>query len=84
MRFLSVSRENKGHEKEYENIAGNLITFVSRIAVKEYGELACVSLKPKDAIVQHYIEKYGMQRTGMTLSIELPGIRNLINNYDHE
>ena len=84
IRLLSVSRENKGHEKEYENIAGKLITFVSRIALKEFGELACVVLKPKDAIARHYMEKYGMQRTGMTLSIELPGIRNLINNYDHE
>lgn len=83
IRLLSVSKENKGQKKNYENIAGNLITHVSKIALREYAELACVSLKPKSKIAKHYIDKYGMNITGQTLSIELPEILNLIKKYDH-
>ena len=84
IRLLTVSKENKGNTKEYENIAGNLITFVSKIAVREYAELACVSLKPKGVIAQHYIDKFGMNITGMTLSVEISEILKLINTYDHD
>lgn len=84
IRLITVSKENKGSDKEYENIAGNLITFISKIAVREYGELACVSLKPKGAIAQYYIDKFGMNITGMTLSVEIEEILELINTYDHD
>jgi hypothetical protein len=84
IRLLTVSRENKGQDKLYQNIAGNLITFVSKIALREYGELACVSLKPKEALARHYMDKYGMNRTGLTLSVEISEILNLINTYDHD
>ncbi|NOQ25420.1 MAG: N-acetyltransferase [Bacteroidales bacterium] len=84
IRLLSVSKENRGSDKKYKHIAGNLITFVSKIAIKEYAELACVSLKPKEIIAQHYIDKYGMNITGMTLSVEIIEIMNLINTYDHD
>lgn len=84
IRLLTVSLENKGSDKKYENIAGDLITFISKIAVREYAELACVSLKPKGIIAQHYIDKYDMNITGMTLSVEITEILNLINTYDHD
>jgi hypothetical protein len=84
IRLLTVSKENKGKEKKYDKIAGNLIAFVAKIAIREYGELACVSLKPKSQIVQHYLDKYKMNKTGMTLSIEVPEIVDLINLYDYE
>lgn len=84
IRLLTVSKENKGESKKYENIAGNLITFVSKVALREYAEFACVSLKPKEAIARHYIDKYSMNRTGLTLSVELPEILNLISKYDHD
>ena len=84
IRLLTVSYENKGRDKKYENITGNLITFISKIAVREYAELACVSLKPKGEIAQHYIDKYGMNITGVTLSVEITEILNLINTYDHD
>lgn len=84
IRLITVSRENKGSAKEYKNIAVNLITFISKIAVREYGELGCVSLKPKGAIARHYIDKYGMNITGMTLSVEIDEILELINIYDHD
>jgi hypothetical protein len=84
IRLLTVSKENKGKEKQYDKIAGNLITYAAKIAIKEYAEYACVSLRPKSQIAQHYIDKYNMKSTGMTLSIEVPEILDLINYYDHE
>ena len=84
IRLLTVSKENKGHEKKYDKIAGNLIAYVAKIAIREFGEMACVSLRPKSQIAQHYIDKYNMNITGMTLSIEVPHIIDLINLYDYE
>jgi len=84
IRLLTVSKENKGKEKKYDKIAGNLIAFVAKIAIREFGELACVSLRPKSQIARHYIDKYNMNITGMTLSIEVPEIIDLINSYDND
>lgn len=84
IRLLTVSIENKGRNKKYQRIAGNLIAHASKIAVKKYAEYACVSLRPKTEIALHYVNKYDMRMTSMTLSIEVPEILNLINKYDHE
>lgn len=84
IRLLTVSKENKGKEKQYDKIAGNLIAYAAKIAVSEYAEYACISLRPKSQIAQHYIDKYKMTSTGMTLSLEVPEILDLINLYDHE
>lgn len=84
IRLLTVSIENKGGTKQFDNIAGNLITHAAKIAVMDYAEYACVSLRPKSQIAEHYITKYNMKRTGMTLSIEMPEIVDLIKLYDHE
>jgi hypothetical protein len=84
IRLLTVSIENKGREKRYDKIAGNLIAFAAKIAVRDYAEYACISLRPKSQITQHYIEKYKMNSTGITLSLEVPEILDLINLYDHE
>ena len=84
IRLLTVSKENKGKEKQYDKIAGNLIAYAAKIAVSEYAEYACISLRPKSQVAKHYIDKYKMTPTGMTLSIEVPEILNLINLYDHE
>jgi hypothetical protein len=84
IRLLSVSKENQGKDKQYDKIAGNLIVFAAKIAVTEFAEFACISLRPKSAVAQHYIDKYNMTKTGITLSLEMPEILNLINLYDHE
>lgn len=84
IRLLTVSIENRGKDKKYDRIAGNLITHVAKIAVGEYAELACISLRPKSKLAKHYIEKYRMNMTGLTLSIEVPEILSLINHYDHD
>ena len=84
IRLLTVSKENMGRTKKYDKIAGNLIAHVAKIALAEYGVLACVSLRPKSQLIKHYMTKYNMNMTGMTLSLEVPEIFNLINLYDHE
>jgi hypothetical protein len=82
IRLISVSVENKGKGKIYDGIVGNLLTHISKLAIKEFAELACVSLKPKGAIAQHYIDEYGMNITGATLSLELGEILALIEKFD--
>ncbi|TVQ05156.1 MAG: N-acetyltransferase [Balneolaceae bacterium] len=84
IRLLTVSVENKGKGKKYDGIAGNLMAFTAKIAVRDYAEFACLSLRPKTEIAQHYIEKYNMTPTGLTLSIMVPEILELINSYDHD
>jgi hypothetical protein len=84
IRLLTVSQENKGNDKKYDKIAGNLIAFVAKIAIREYGVLACVSLISKSQIAQHYIDKYNMHITDMTLSIEVPEIIDLLYLYDND
>jgi len=84
IRLLTVSEENKGKNKKFDRIAGNLLCFVAKIAVLEFAEIACISLKPKTAIYQHYIDKYKMNITGTTLSLEVPEILNLIKEYESD
>jgi hypothetical protein len=84
IRLLTVSKENVGSKKRFENIAGNLISYAAKIAVADFGGLACLSLRPKSSIAKHYIDKYKMNITGMTLSLEVPEIINLINQFDND
>lgn len=84
IRLLTVSIENQGKNKIYDKIAGNLIAHAAKIAILAYAELACVSLRPKTEIAKHYIDTYNMMVTGLTLSIEVPEILNLINRFDHD
>lgn len=82
--LLTVSKVNSGKGKVFEKVAGNLIAYIAKLAVADFGELACLSLRPKSSIAQHYIDKYKMHVTGLTLSLEIPEIVNLINEYDHD
>ncbi|RMZ60962.1 N-acetyltransferase [Chryseobacterium nematophagum] len=84
IRLLTVSEENKGKNKKFDKIAGNLICYVSKIAVIEFAERACISLKPKTAIYQHYMDKYLMNITGTTLSLEVPEILTIIKEYEND
>lgn len=84
IRLLTASLENVGKDKKYDRIIGNLLTHVAKLAVRDFGEWACISLRPKTEIAMHYIEKYKMTITGMTLSLEIPEIFELIELYDHD
>lgn len=84
IRLLAVSKENMGETKIFEGIAGNMIAYTAKIAIKDYGEMACVSLKPKTKLIKHYISTYNMRKRGNLLSLEVPEIIHLVNTYDNK
>jgi len=82
IKLLAVARENVGSGKQYEGIAGCLIAYAVREALKNYGALACVSLTPKTEIYQHYINKYQMKPAGQQVYLDGQALFELINIYD--
>jgi hypothetical protein len=82
IKLLAASRENVGSAKKYKGIAGCLIAYAAREALKRYGHLACVSLRPKTEIRQHYINQYGMQSAGQQVYLDGQALFNLINTYE--
>ena len=82
IKLLAASRENMGRSKKYKGIAGCLIAYAAREALKKYGHLACVSLKPKTEIRQHYIDQYGMKSAGQQVYLDGQELFNLINKYE--
>lgn len=81
IKLLSVSRENLGKTKKYEGVAGCLIAFTRRMAVKKYFEQACISLLPKTELRNHYKSKYGMLDGGPQLFLEGAGLQATIKKY---
>ncbi len=81
IRLLASSKENVAGNKLYNNIAGCLIGFTCREAVKNYGDKACVSLMPKTILKEHYKEKYKMQEAGQQLYLEGESLIGLIYQY---
>jgi len=79
--LLAVSKENRGKQKAYENIAGNLIAYACRESVRLYALEGCVSLVPKTELRQHYIKRYGMLDAGWQLFLEGRSLLNLLNTY---
>ncbi len=84
IRLLAASQENVGKDKIYDGIVGNLLAYVAQQAVLKYAEWACISLRPKTQLAEHYIKKYKMNITGVTLSLEVPEILELIERYRYE
>jgi|JI10StandDraft_1071094.scaffolds.fasta_scaffold187993_2 hypothetical protein len=81
IKLLSCSKENVGHDKIYDNIAGCLVAYTCREAVKKYGDKACVSLLPKTILKRHYKEKYKMVEAGQQLYLEGESLISLIYQY---
>lgn len=79
--LLACTGENVGKGKIYEGIAGHLIAYACRLAVKKYGSNACVSLVPKTRLKNHYIMKYGMLDAGWQLFLEGRALNNIILKY---
>lgn len=79
--LLAVSAENKGSGKQFEGIAGCLIAYACRMAVLQYGALACVSLTPKTRLKPHYIKKYGMLDAGRQVYLDSKPLINVIKQY---
>ena len=83
--LIASKKDNVGTNKRYDRIAGCLIGWACRLAVKEYGSSACVSLKPKTKLAQHYQRKYGMKNAGQQLFLDGISLYSLIRQYvDYE
>ncbi|MCD6065648.1 MAG: hypothetical protein K0S33_474 [Bacteroidetes bacterium] len=80
--LLAVSKENRGRTKMYDGIAGNLIAYACRLAVKLYAENGCVSLLPKTELRTHYMRKYGMLPAGRQLFLEGLPLLRLLQKYE--
>ncbi|MBN8702736.1 MAG: N-acetyltransferase [Bacteroidetes bacterium] len=79
--LLSVSKENRGRKQKYKGIAGALIAYASREAIKLFGHEACVSLTPKTELKAHYINKYQMLDAGRQVFLEGRFLTNIIKEY---
>ncbi|MDR6563537.1 MULTISPECIES: N-acetyltransferase [unclassified Arcicella] len=83
--LITSRSDNVGSNKQYDRIAGCLISWACRLAVKQYGYLACISLKPKTKLVKYYQDKYGMLNGGQQLYLEGKSLYTLIQTYiDYE
>jgi hypothetical protein len=80
--LLAVSKENRGKGKTYEGIAGNLIAYACREALRLYGIQGCVSLIPKDIIKKHYMKKYGMCDAGRQIFLEGMSLFKALSDYE--
>jgi hypothetical protein len=85
VKLIAASKENvaTSHQlgktvKRYENVAMCLLVFAGRIALANYGIMACLSLIPKTNLRQHYIRKYGMKVAGQSLYLDSDGLEQLI------
>jgi hypothetical protein len=65
----------------YDGIAGCLIAFVGREALRKYADFACISLVPKTELKPYYMGKYGMLDGGWQVYLEGESLINLVTNY---
>lgn len=82
--LIAVSCQNKGRNKVYEGIGGNLIAFVCRKAVELFGANAVVSLLAKTQLKKYYIEKYGMEDAGRQVFLFEDSLKKILNTYGKE
>lgn len=85
IRLLAVAAEQVGQDKTIDHIAGALLAYVARLAVRQYGANAAISLVPKTALRKHYMDRYGFEPAGSSLFIAGVDLYHLIEKYeDHE
>ncbi|MDF3029356.1 MAG: hypothetical protein K0S23_3663 [Fluviicola sp.] len=80
--LLAVSKDNRGRNKKYDRITGNLIGFACKEAMKYYGINGCVSLVPKTSLRQHYMDFYGMEDAGRQIFLEGGSLLNILREYE--
>jgi hypothetical protein len=81
IKLLVSSIENIGSKKQYDRIAGCLIAFAGKEAVKKFKNYPAVTLVPKTELRQHYITKYNMLDAGRQLYLEDMPLLNVIKEY---
>ena len=84
IKLLAVVKENVGNDKKIDRIAGNLLAFAARLAYKEYGPMAAISLIPKTELRQHYMNKFGFEQAGRSLFLEGDQLIKLLKEYDYD
>ena len=84
VRLLAVSIENKGKGKLYERIAGTLLAFAARDAIKLFDAKAAISLTPKTNLRQHYMDEYGFEQAGISLFMEGKNLQKLLKTYHYD
>lgn len=82
IRLLCASFENRGSTRKYERIAGNLIGFAAREAIKKYPNFPCISLIPKTELNEHYKTTYYMKEAGKSLFAHGIGLIKLGIDYE--
>ncbi|MRG49085.1 hypothetical protein GFS24_28505 [Chitinophaga sp. SYP-B3965] len=80
IKLLESAKENIGKKKMFDRIPGCLIAFACKLSVKK-GFEGFVSLRPKTALVAHYIKKYQLFRMGNHLAINKNNALVLIQKY---
>lgn len=81
IKLLTSSVENIGREKQYDRIAGCLIAFAGKEAIKKFKNYPALSLIPKTELRQHYITKYKMVDAGWQLYLEDISLLFIIKEY---
>ncbi|SMC44008.1 hypothetical protein [Pedobacter africanus] len=81
IKLLESSMENVGRQKEYQRIAGTLMGFACREAVKRHAPFPCVSLVPKTILKEYYILKYGMLDGSKFLYLDEEPLLHMVKKY---
>jgi hypothetical protein len=80
IRLLASSLENVGDKKQYQRIAGCMISFACRKAfIAQYGGYVC--MKPKTDLKDHYQDIYGFVSTKLFLVTDGTNSLSLIKKY---
>jgi len=82
IKLLAVAKENRGKSKKYSRVAGTLIGFACREAIKYYGIEGCVSLVPKTSLKKHYSDYYGMIDAGWQLFLAGQPMLDMLKEYE--
>ncbi len=82
IRLLGASKENTGIQKKFDRVAGNLIGFAARVAIKKYGHMACISLIPKTELRNHYRDSYYFKEAGISMFVQGIDLLKLGKEYE--
>lgn len=81
MHLIENAPFNKGKDKMYEGVAGNLVAFACKLSFQR-GHQGNVSFLSKTQLIEHYQKKLGaFHFGGRVMIIETKAALHLINKY---
>lgn len=81
LHLVESAKINRGKNKKYYGVAGNLFAFACKMAY-EYGFEGYVAFDSKTKLIQHYIETFGATRMyGQRLFFKPSVANSLVNRY---